>query len=104
MRTAVVHYSASLKQDVSVISGALGRVCYRDNIGVTVMSGLDGRHTHTVLMRLMRAFARASSRPGSATLDGSRAGGWPWTARPSSTRCGTARPTQRVTRGYEVSA
>jgi hypothetical protein len=72
MRTAVVHYSASLMQDVSVISGALGRVGYRDNIGVTVMSGLDGRHTHTVLMR---AFARASSRPGSATLDGSRAGG-----------------------------
>jgi hypothetical protein len=101
MRRTVVQYSALLMQDASVVPGVLGRVGYRDNIGATVLSGRDERHTHTVLTR---AFARASWRPSSATLDGSRGGGWPWTTRPSPTRCRTARATQRVMRGYEVSA
>ena len=94
MTGAVVYDSASLMQDISVVSGALGRVGYRDNTGGAALPSWDGRHTYTVL-------TRESSRSSSATLDGSRAGEWPWTARPSPTRCGTARATQRATRGYD---
>ena len=69
MRSAVVHYSASLVQDISVVPGALGRVGYRDNTGGAALPSWDGRHTYSVL-------TRESSRSSSATLDGSRAGKW----------------------------
>jgi hypothetical protein len=74
MIIAVGCYTASLMQDLSVSLGTFGCVGHSSN--------RDGQHTHAVL-------PRKRSRPGSTTLDGSR-GGWLWTDRLSSARCGAA--------------
>jgi hypothetical protein len=82
MIVAVGYYAAALMQDVNVSLGTFGCVGHQFSTGATAPAGRDGQHTHTGL-------PHERLRPSSTTIDGSR-GGWLWTNRLSSTRCGAA--------------